>query len=117
MKNAFLILILSNYFVDSLKSLTKKKYKFYPINLINKIYNFSRIYRYSNSLLLSIVKSKAILNELPSYLLKYIFIKQLTNIGLKISNYFRVDLIYKKQIHKLMKVLENFSNKEIFLFY
>ena len=116
MKNAFLVLILINYFGNSLNYLTKKKDICYPIKFINKIYNYSRIHKSSNFFLLSGVEYQAILNEFSSYLLKYIFIKQLTNIGLKVSNFFRVDLIYKLHLNKLMKVVDNLSNKEIFLF-
>ena len=45
-----------------------------------------------------------------------IFIKQLSNIGLKGSNYFRVALVSKPQIEKLIKALERFSDKEIFFY-
>ena len=45
-----------------------------------------------------------------------IFIKQLTNLGLESSNYFRVALVSKPQIDKLIEALEDFSDKVILPF-
>ena len=41
-------------------------------------------------------------------------LEQLTNIGLEGLHYFRVALVSKPLIEKLIKALEDFSNKELF---
>ena len=43
-----------------------------------------------------------------------IFIKQLTNIGLEWTNYFRVIFVSKPLINKLIKSSNDFSNKKFF---
>lgn len=91
-----------------------KKDRDYLIKFLNKINYISKVYESSGSFVSFRVDNQEISKYLHSYLLKNhnIYIKQLTNIGLEGSNYFRVALVSKPQIDKLIKALEKFSNGE-----
>ena len=92
-----------------------KKDRDYLIKFLNKINYISEVYESSGSFVSFRINKQEISNYLQSYLLENhnIYIKQLTNIGLEGSNYFRVALVSKPQIDKLIKALEKFSNREI----
>ena len=93
-----------------------KKDRDYLIKLLKKINFISEIYESSGSFVSFRVDRNEISKNLQNYLLlnHNIFIKQLTNIGLEGSNYFRVALVSKPLIEKLIKALEEFSNEEVF---
>ena len=92
-----------------------KKDRDYLTKFLKRINYISEVYESSGSFVSFRVDNQEISRNLQSYLLKNynIFIKQLTNVGLEGSNYFRVALVSKPQIDKLLKALESLSDKKI----
>jgi len=92
-----------------------KKDRDHLTKFLKKIIFISKVYESSGSFVSFRVDNPEISNKLQSYLLENhnIFIKQLTNLGLESSNYFRVALVSKPQIDKLIEALEDFSDKVI----
>ena len=95
MGNASKIQTISVGFEKRIKSLPKKNNKAF-FESFDQIF-FKRIINY--------------LSEIHN-----IFIKQLTNIGLEWTNYFRVIFVSKPPIDKLIKASNAFSNKNFFSF-
>tara|TARA_Y100001933_G_scaffold265191_1_gene336721 strand:+ start:12361 stop:14166 length:1806 start_codon:yes stop_codon:yes gene_type:complete len=85
----------------------------YLIKLLKEVSFISKVYESEGSFVSFRIDNKEIQINLRSYLISEhnIFIKQLSNIGLKGSNYFRVALVAKPEINKLIDALHAYSKK------
>ena len=85
----------------------------YLIKFLKQVGFISEVYDSSGSFVTFRVDDPKLSNKLHSYLIKKhnIFIKQLSNVGLEESNYFRVALVSRKKIDKLTNALEDFATQ------
>ena len=88
-----------------------KEDRTYLISKLNKIKFISKVFDSAGSFVSFRIDNNDIANNLSSYLLTKhnIFIKHLTNIGLRNKNHFRVALVSKPEIDKLIKAFEKYS--------
>ncbi len=91
-----------------------KKDRDYLISLLKEINYISKVYNSSGSFVSFKIDDKDLAKDLTKYLLSHhnIYIKQLSNSGLDESNYFRVALVSKIKIDKLIKALKIFPTKK-----
>ena len=92
-----------------------KKDRDYLISLLKEINYISKVYNSSGSFVSFKIDNENLAKDLSKYLLTHhnIYIKQLNNSGLDKSNYFRVALVSKIKIDKLIKALNDFPTKKI----
>ena len=92
-----------------------KKDRDYLISLLKEINYISKVYNSSGSFVSFKINDEGLAKDLTKYLLSNhnIYIKQLSNVGLDESNYFRVALVSKIKIDKLIKALKTFTPKKV----